>query len=151
MIYTHTLADAIERCLRSKTWPSTGGGVTFVRTRSVRTDLTGLIGTQVSIIPFGTGMTLDAEGVYEANPDIRMVVQRKLEGQDAGYDRTLADAAAQVTEEICAHLVGREFLGFQCQSAKPTPSYDPAKLQTLDVFDATIHTLWKAAFDGPDD
>jgi hypothetical protein len=146
MIYAASLADAVVAHLEAK---ELGEGVTVARRRLVRPALDGISGTMVSVIPFGPAFTLEAVGgAYQNDLDLRIVVQVKLDGET---DDAAADAAAKLTEDIAAALVGLTLLGAECQSAKATPSYDPNQLATLDLFDATIYTIWRAFEDGPGD
>ena len=143
MIYTHALADSIVTFLGTL---DLGEGVVIARKRIVRVSLDGIVGKQVSVIPFGPSRTIEAVGVQQNDLDIRIVVQCKLDGDPDG---ALADAAAKLAEDIAAGLVGQTLLVAECQSAKLTPAYDPTHLDTLDAFDATIHTIWRVTEDGP--
>jgi hypothetical protein len=148
MIYTSDIADAIVNFLQSC---DLGEDVTIARKRLVLSDLEGMTGTSVAVIPWGSRRSQNAEGVQEINPDVRIVVQRKLTGGDGSADTLEADAVGKLSENIAALMVGRIFFGYECQSANLMPSYDPAQIAALNVFDATIHTLWSTFEDGPDD
>lgn len=147
MIYTSDLADAIVAFLAAL---DLGEGVTIARTRLLETALESMTGTRIAVIPYGTTRNQEAEGVHRVAPDVRIVVQAKLPGEAGSSDGADANAAAKLSEDLARLLVGRDVLGFQCQSAKLAPSYDPDKLQELAVFDATIFTQWSGYEDGPD-
>ncbi len=147
MIYTADIADAIVTFLGTQ---SLGEDVTIARTRLVEAALETMTGKRIAVIPYGTSRSQDAEGVHRVAPDIRIVVQAKLSGAAGSSDGADANAAAKLSEDLARLLVGRDVLGFQCQSAKLAPSYDPDKLQELAVFDATIFTQWSGYEDGPD-
>jgi hypothetical protein len=142
MIYAHVLADAIVTFLGTL---HLGIDVTIARRRIVTATLDGITGKQVSVIPYGPSLALEAVGEHQNDLDIRIVVQCKL---DNDPDGALADAAAVLSENIAAALVGHSLLDVECQSAKLTPAYDPTKLATLDMFDAMIHTIWRTFEDG---
>lgn len=146
MIYAHTLADSIVSFLKTL---ALGEGVTVMRRRLVTTDLADVLGKRVSVIPLGPNRRLEATDVEQNDLDIRIVVQRKLDGDPDGAK---ADEAARLVEDIAAAIVGVTLLGAQCQSAKATPTYDPSHLASDDLFDAIVYTTWRIFEDndGPD-
>lgn len=140
MIYTTALADSIVVFLRSQGF---AGDLHYARRRIVQTSLADLSGTVISVVPWGPAWTLEAAGVGDGLLDVRIVVQKKLDGTVGDSDLADADAAATLAEDIAHALLGTVLQGAECESVKLTPSYAPDKLANLDMFDATIITTWR--------
>lgn len=146
MPHLSALADAIVELLESL---DLGANVTISRQRLVRQNLEGLSETLITVVPFGVDFDLEARGgLQRRDLDVRIVIQRKLYG---AADEETADNMATLAEDLAAALIGCELLGAECQAVRLAPSYDPAKMEQLNAYDATLFTSWRAIDDGPAD
>ena len=138
---TANLADSILPVLIELVNDSS---ITVRRTRRVSEDRQDIVGTTITVVPFGRMTTLEAVGTRGIEYDVRVIVQRVL---TESSDQVEPDALAAVTELISDGLVGQTLLGSECESAKMQPAYSVKRLQELNVFECEIQTKWKTVED----
>ena len=137
--YVTSLANAIVVFLGQQ---DLGKGTTIARRRVIMQKLEEIVGTVISVLPVGVDRTLDAECVYRGDLHVWVVVQCVLDKTQDSSDGATANAAAALSENIAALLVGSDVLGAECQSANLV-AYDPKAIVSLNLFDATIKTVWR--------